>query len=473
MNTIVIIIFFLIIILLLWTFFGSTSEEKTGALNDDLEAKAEKVLRRRATDREIEEEFPDDSPRRRRKSDFSAEETESLEDTSFQLPYLADDIISDTSRFRIYKRTLKNSEIYAVKGDFSTAISLYNGVHERINDHDTRFKIEANIDYLNNFKEHKKEAQQKRKQEALKKQNEVKFKVDGQMPQEISIGIIDQQKLFNTDEIAEKVISQIKGDIKDELDDISDQLSKLKDDFDAEKVNPPALTEAKYDKPVPLTIDPQPILDILNKLPGTKDKEIEKADDRKQEEETHEKKFQKTIDEDENDFELLSEYGKDKTGDELSDEEIFEKILQDTNDESDTDSFEIIGDRKSDDTEVDILDKNREARLKEEENFYRNLIKTDRRIKKELPILKVSYDFTRLPDQFSLSREKNILEYSFYKYKDMLEKASDFIKRRRVREAINYYRVVMSQNIPPEFKAMIRQNIRDLTEYLEKYLTTD
>ncbi|HQL82603.1 MAG TPA: hypothetical protein PK307_10400, partial [Spirochaetota bacterium] len=83
------------------------------------------------------------------------------------------------------------------------------------------------------------------------------------------------------------------------------------------------------------------------------------------------------------------------------------------------------------------------------------------------------YDFTRLPDEIGLSREKNIIEYAFYKYKPMLEKANEYIKKRKVRDAINYYKVVMSQNIPPEFKAMIRKNLNDLTEYLEKYLTGD
>jgi len=84
--------------------------------------------------------------------------------------------------------------------------------------------------------------------------------------------------------------------------------------------------------------------------------------------------------------------------------------------------------------------------------------------RKELPILKVSYDFSRLPDELSLSKDKNIIEYAFYKYKPMLERANQFIKQRRVRDALNYYKVVMSQNIPPEFKAMIRKNINDLTD---------
>ena len=85
----------------------------------------------------------------------------------------------------------------------------------------------------------------------------------------------------------------------------------------------------------------------------------------------------------------------------------------------------------------------------------------------------MSFDFKKLPDEFSLSREKNILEYSFYKYKPMLQKADEFIKHRQVRDAINYYKVVADQNIPVEFKAMIRKNIRDLTEYLEKYLSSE
>ena len=488
------------VMILIWAFLGSTSEEKTTEVKETNEGKPEKIFRRRATDREIEEEFPDDSPRRRRKSDYTPEEAPQEPDQAFELPYLADEIISDTSRFRIYKRTLKNSEIYAMKGDFSTAISLYAGVHDRVNDLETRYKIESNIEYLRSYRSRKKEIAHKKKQEMGKKPGEVKFTVDGHMPERISIGVIDQGKIINTDDIAEKVINQLKQDLKsddrisrelDEIKSLKDEIggvSKLKDDINKlnnkiedltqniipESETKPTATEAKFEQPPPLTIDPKPILDILQKLPGgLKPKEETPVSSKKEEmEKKVEKQIEKTIEEDDSDFELISEYGKDKSGDELTDEEIFEKILQDTRDEAGTSSFEIIGDRKED-QEFDILDKDHETKMKEEENFYRNLIKTDRRKKKELPILKVSYDFTRLPDAFSLSREQNILEYSFYKFKPMLEKANEFIKQRKVRDAINYYRVVQSQNIPPEFKVMIRRNIRDLTEYLEKYLTTD
>ena len=65
------------------------------------------------------------------------------------------------------------------------------------------------------------------------------------------------------------------------------------------------------------------------------------------------------------------------------------------------------------------------------------------------------------------------MEYSFYKYKPLLQKANDFIKKRKVRDAINYYKVVLDQNLPPEFKILIEKNIDDLTEYLGKYLAAD
>jgi hypothetical protein len=500
MNIFLTIILVSMVLILIWAFLGITSEEKVADTRSDDESKPEKILRRRAADREIEEQFPDDEPRRRRKSDYVPEETQQEPDQAFELPHLADEIISDTSRFRIYKRTLKNSEIYALKGDFTTAISLYAGVHERVNDLETRYKIESNIEYLRNYRNKKREIAHRKKHDPLKKPGEVKFTVDGNMPERINIGVIDHEKIINTDHIAEKVISQLKQDLKsddrisrelDEIKSIKDDLKSftaLKDDISqlnskieglSKNIIPesdglPSASSAKYAQPAPLTIDPKPILDLLQQIPGTmKKKDGDSSSPGAKGPTSGAKQSGTALDEEsDSDFELISEYGREKGGDELSDEEIFEKILQDTRDESDTSSFEILGDRRED-QEFDILDKDHENKMKEEENFYRNLIKTDRRKKKELPILKVSYDFNRLPDEFSLSREQNILEYSFYKYKPLLEKAAEFIKQRKVRDAINYYKVVQSQNIPPEFKAMIRKNIRDLTEYLEKYLASD
>jgi hypothetical protein len=183
--------------------------------------------------------------------------------------------------------------------------------------------------------------------------------------------------------------------------------------------------------------------------------------------------LRKTGEADEDDeFELLSEHGKDTAGEGLSDDEIFEKILRDEKGKAKED-FEILGEKKDRRDEAFTTPDEMDMHQQEDASFYRKLLSTTKRKKKELPILKVSYDFTKLPDEIGLSREKNIIEYAFYKYKPMLEKANDYIKKRKVRDAINYYKVVMSQNIPPEFKSMIRKNLNDLTEYLEKYLTGD
>ncbi|MBL8020509.1 MAG: hypothetical protein JNM27_12645 [Leptospirales bacterium] len=88
----------------------------------------------------------------------------------------------------------------------------------------------------------------------------------------------------------------------------------------------------------------------------------------------------------------------------------------------------------------------------------------------DAPFLTLTYDFTKIPDSFKLSRDYHTMEYAYYKYKPMLVKAQEFTRRKMLKNALNYYRVIKSQNIPPEFKRMINRNIQDITEYLEKFL---
>lgn len=88
----------------------------------------------------------------------------------------------------------------------------------------------------------------------------------------------------------------------------------------------------------------------------------------------------------------------------------------------------------------------------------------------DAPFLTLTYDFAKIPDSFKLSRDYHTMEYAYYKYKPMLIKAQEFTRRKMLKNALNYYRVIKSQNIPPEFKRMINRNIRDITDYLEKFL---
>lgn len=88
----------------------------------------------------------------------------------------------------------------------------------------------------------------------------------------------------------------------------------------------------------------------------------------------------------------------------------------------------------------------------------------------DAPFLTLTYDFTKIPDSFKLSADYHTMEFAYYKYKPMLIKAQEFTRRKMLKNALNYYRVIKSQNIPSEFKRMVNRNIKDITEYLEKFL---
>ncbi|MEW6526114.1 MAG: hypothetical protein AB1444_05530 [Spirochaetota bacterium] len=546
----------IVIVILLWAITGNDTKPDTTQ-----PAPPEKMYRRRASDLEIEEQYPDASKPKRRATDIPLEKT--FIDEDFKLPYSAEEIIPPYSRFRIYMRILMNAEVYAKKGDFTTAISLYEGVNERILDAETNTKIEANIDYLKKYKQ-KQEIQQRQKEaETRSKPNEIKISLDSpiKLPDKIQIGftpqnfdvdkIVDEitrkiqekQKLENLEderintyrdeiskltshleELKKEVASSLKGisdkeesseiqKLQSQLNDLTDRMFKLyeeKEKTRAELENlkavhsklleggkEPSVSTVKYEGKLPIQLDPEPILKILEKLPeitapkpkpvdkdkitGDLAKDIlkklygnrDKPDETKQTSEIVEKTERQK---EEEDWELISDIVKDEKKselDEVSDEDIFQKILEEDKRKK-QDEIEILGDyKKSEEVEYDTDDPETRRKLEEDRKFYEKFLQHDRRKKKELPILKVTYDFKKLPDEFSLSREKNILEYAFYKYRPLLQKADDLIKKRKVRDALNYYRVVMQQNIPPEFKTMIRKNINDLNEYLEKYLTSD
>ncbi len=781
MSIILVIALVIILLLLAWALFGTREEvvelpEKKPLQDND---EPERVLRRRASDRAIEREFPEEPLPESAMREAVPEGHD--QSGGLQLPFSANEIIPDNSRFKLYKRTLINSEVYARKGDIETAISLFKGVRDRILDSGIREKIDGNITYLNHFRQRRDEDIKKKIESRIAEQQqgggELRLKIDGPVPSTINIGLpdksIDSEEIVNriSEQIA-KELSVIKGEVdrlkskpeeKFDLDDYaefanlqhelkvmkekfteitddrekalkelsrlrelkeqeiardverdrSDLLNQIRDEM--EKLNTlkdsldklhnriddmanhripeanrePAIIEARYEAPIPIHFDPKPVLEILEKLnqqkaekqesqkeekhaepeppseelftseelenlqepenieeltesaekepgdeltldeiegfeeepspeefhheealfpepeifpepemfpepeslPETKETEAQetaepelpldeiqeltdqeaeeiidelqaeaaeeaipetgevatpeapieevtepfesrepellpeeeitaepapepetqeelteelppeeekipepepvktlpgqKSETKEPEEEPlipeeilkseKEKEIEKytEAEEDPNAFDLLSDYGKPKDDSTLTDEDIFEKILKEDKKKTDDSQFEILGERQKDEQEYSFDDSRLDEKKKTDLDFYKKFIKPDRIKKRELPILKVSYDFKKLPDEFSLSREKNILEYSFYKYKPMLQKADEFIKHRQVRDAINYYKVVADQNIPVEFKAMIKKNIRDLTEYLEKYLSTE
>jgi hypothetical protein len=334
------------------------------------------------------------------------------------------------------------------------------------------------------------------------------------IPDRIQIGLTSPPPAIDIDQIAEQISRKLNlaqtvtraddeeiNRYRNEVDRLERRLNDLSGDLAARKAieevdRRPTVIEAKYESPVPLILDPKPILELLEKLPARRPSEKEEnagdarppakpqrppAPEEKSPGTVEEKQElrNETVTRDEketpDEWELLSRYGQDdeQPAESLSDEDIFEKILSEGAQKK-KDDIEILGDsRRAEELEYDERDHDLEIKKEDDARFYRKFLQHNRRKARELPILKVSYDFSKLPDEFSLAREKNILEYSYYKYKPMLERAAEYLKKRKVKDAINYYKVVMSQNIPPEFKSMIRKNIGDLTEYLEKYLTTD
>ena len=107
---------------------------------------------------------------------------------------------------------------------------------------------------------------------------------------------------------------------------------------------------------------------------------------------------------------------------------------------------------------------------KEPEKILHGILELKPPEQDDAPFLTLTYDFGKIPDSFRLSKNYSIMEYSYYKYKPMLMKAQEFARRKMLKNALNYYRVIKSQNIPTDLRKMINRNIEDITEFLEKYL---
>lgn len=240
----------------------------------------------------------------------------------------------------------------------------------------------------------------------------------------------------------------------------------------------------------------QEISDLKEILEDNKSKELEKApapsyDKSNYNEETDIlNKMEREIEDKDEDYDLLEDYINGPKYNEPTEEEIMEKILndavkenqgkkpktsQEAKKESNEEDYEIKAPDNSNQDfsnfDINKLFESRNPKDDFEEEFYSKFVdRNSQKKKKELPILNVTYNFEKLPDTSTLSREQNVLESSFYKFKPMIEKANDLLKRRKVKDAMNYYEVILNQEIPDQFKKMIQQNIKDLTDYLEKYM---
>lgn len=72
--------------------------------------------------------------------------------------------------------------------------------------------------------------------------------------------------------------------------------------------------------------------------------------------------------------------------------------------------------------------------------------------KKKPNILKLTYDFREL-----------FHNKTYQKYREILNEAAQLVSEKKLDEALEYYNVILEQNIPRAFKYMIQQNVKDIT----------
>lgn len=122
------------------------------------------------------------------------------------------------------------------------------------------------------------------------------------------------------------------------------------------------------------------------------------------------------------------------------------------------------------DTDGEMSDEEGEEKEAPEVQEIRGVLELREPEQEDTPFITITYDFDKIPHHFFLSKDHNILEYAYYKYKPMLVKAQKFIKKKQITKALNYYRVIRDQQIPDTLRVMVDRNIQDIAEYLEKYL---
>ncbi|MDY6969826.1 MAG: hypothetical protein SVR08_14365, partial [Spirochaetota bacterium] len=428
----------------------SSVEEKTEKYRSEIEDLKNSLNQLLVNREEIEK--AQEEGRKQYQSEF-----ENLKNSVNQLVETRDDI----DLVREKEKEQYRSEIEDMKDNFNKLIKAKDEIEVRQKEGIDKFRSE--IEDL---------------KEWITKLTKEKEEIESSFKENVEKTDLDKQK-------EETVISKLNKEIQN-VNDLIAQLSrnenKTHQELEQLKKNlipdipstdeKPTVTEVKYDSPISPQDDEKTDFEILKQIPTQEapDPRILELTNKKEEEDEEDD----DDDEEKNlDFELLSEYGKDDISDDISDEDIFQKILEDSR-KREKNAFEILGDKKEKEDDLYELDDTRkEIKNKEEEDFYKKFLKHERRKKKELPILKVSYDFSKLPDIQSLSKDLNLVEYSFYKYRPMLEKANELVKKRKVNEALNYYKVVLDQNIPQEFKVMVKKNIEDLTEYIEKFLLAE
>jgi hypothetical protein len=404
----------------------------------------------------------------------------------FKLPYLADDIAPVSGPLSHFNRNLANAELFIAEGELQLTRIIYERLLKKITDEDAKRKIQANLDALDNYQEEHDWGNFMplppwMRQNSWQDQRPPTLNVS-EMPVEAkSITINIDKGIFD---VARAAFEQEKKSETDAGDNVAEDAETSKLGEDAETAPESELEKRTGD----------------DRRVGAPDSRGAGAPDRRSGE--GRRADEASAGDRDADGEAIGfgEADSEGTGTEelaadnlAPDESAQESDSRQQNAPppplaADGASAEEPGDGVMEQPDIPQMSPDGQAMAggggdeeggsgeeKEEENKVqeiRGVLELKTPDQEDTPFLTLTYDFTKIPHAYRLAKDNGIFEYAYYKYKPMLVKAHQFIKRKQITRALNYYRVIREQQIPSEFRHMVDRNIKDITEYLQKYLVT-
>lgn len=410
---------------------------------------------------------------------LNADGTLSVVPGPFQLPYLAEDIAPAESDLSHFTRNLKNAELFIAEGELQLTRIIYERLLKKIVDEEAQRKIRANLDALDNYKKSHDWGNFMPLPPWMNQRNPWQdFKPPqlniSEMPVEAKNITINLDKGFF--EIAKAIFEQQKELIqtigKEKKDDAAAE-GKLEEEAQAAAGDEAAETEGEEAAEAAGEADEVERRADSDRRKGAADTRGEGAPDRRSGRDRRDEEEAAAAAGDEAPEQAAAEnappppLAEDGQSAAAEEEPPADGVMEPPKiPEMSPDGQAMAGAEG---------DEGGEGKEKEEENKVqeiRGVLELKTPDQEDTPFLTLTYDFTKIPHAYRLAKDNGIFEYAYYKYKPMLVKAHQFIKRKQITRALNYYRVIREQQIPNEFRHMVDRNIKDITEYLQKYLVT-
>jgi hypothetical protein len=400
----------------------------------------------------------------------NADGTVSVVPGPFQLPYLAEDIASSEGDLSHFTRNLKSAELFIGEGELQLTRIIYERLLAKIIDDEAKRKIKANLDALDNYRkshdwgsfmpippwmrnnpwQDMKPPQLSVSEMPVEAKN-ITINLDKGFF-EIAKAIFEQQKeLMQSSGDEKKEDASAEGTLAEETgsgDEGADEERRADDD--RRKGAPDPRGEGAVDRR------------------SGKDRRAESEEAAAEPGEERQAPPPLAADGATQAPESPAEKPVAAAPDELPDEPLPDGVMEPPKIPEMSPDGQAMAPNAGGDDDGAEGDKEEENKVQE----IRGVLELKTPDQEDTPFLTLTYDFTKIPHAYRLAKDNGIFEYAYYKYKPMLVKAHQFIRRKQITRALNYYRVIREQQIPTEFRHMVDRNIRDITEYLQKYLVT-